>query len=220
MRDASRSWQSDHPWAVVYDKVSTDPRLGALLWRVGVGSSIEELHRRAQHELASLRSGAAVLDVPCGGGVVLRDLPPDVDLRYVAADISPAMLDRTAREAERLGLGDVVETREADVQALTDDPGTFDLVLAFTSLHCFPDPRRAVQELARVLRPGGRLVGSVFCSDAGLRFLPVHLAGRAIGVLGPGVRNDDVRHWLVEAGFDDVRLDRAGGLTYFQGTLG
>jgi SAM-dependent methyltransferase len=217
--DASRTWQADHPWAVVYDKVSTDPRLGALLWRVGIGSSVEELHRRARRALAAVPDGGQVLDVPCGGGVALRDLPPNHALRYVAADISPAMLERTRREAERLGVSDDVETREADVQRLADADATYDLVLAFTSLHCFPDPEAAVHELARVLRPGGHLVGSVFCADAGLRFVPVHLAGRALGVLGPPVRHADVRRWLSDAGFVDVRLDRAGGLTYLAGTL-
>lgn len=216
--DASGTWQRDHPWAVVYDKVSSDPRLGALLWRVGIGSSVEELHRRARRELAAVPDGGTVLDVPCGGGVVLRDLPAHHALRYVAADISPAMLARTRREAERLGLGEDVETRETDVQHLPDGDASIDLVLGFTSLHCFPDPEAAVHEIARVLRPGGRFVGSVFCADAGLRFVPVHVVGRALGVLGPPVRHADVRAWLVDAGFVDVRVERAGGLSYLEGT--
>lgn len=229
MRDASRSWQSDHPWAAVYDAVSSDPRLGAFLWRVGMGSSIDELHRRARSELSALPAGAAVLDVPCGGGVVLRDLPDGHRLRYVAADIAPTMLERTRREARRLGLEvaedadqppGTVRTQVADVQALEEADGTYALVLAFTSLHCFPDPGAAVRELVRVLEPGGRLVGSVFCSDAGLRFLPVHTAGRAIGVLGPPIRRAEVRRWMVGAGLDDVQVDQAGALTYFAGTRG
>ena len=99
MRDASRSWRKDHPWAKVYERVSTDDRLGPLLWRIGTGSSIEELHRRARGALVALPSGARVLDVPCGSGVALRDLPPEHTYRYVAADISPAMLRRTRAEA-------------------------------------------------------------------------------------------------------------------------
>lgn len=219
MRDVSQVWRSDHPWAVVYEKVSTGSRVGAVLWRIGTGAGVDELHRRARRELAALPDGSRVLDVPCGGGVVLRDLPAGSELTYVAADISPAMLDRTRREAARLGVSGQVETREADVQDLDDADDTYDLVLAFTSLHCFPDPRAAVHELARVLKPGARFVGSVFCSDAGLRFVPVHVAGRAIGVLGPGIRRADVRRWLVEAGFVDIRIDQAGGLTYVGATL-
>lgn len=216
--DPSGTWQRDHPWAAVYDKLSSDSRLGGLLWHLLTGASIDELHHRARRELASVPSGGSVLDAPCGGGVVLRDLPPDRLLHYVAADISPAMLRRTRAEAERLGVSDRVETREADVQRLAEPDGTYDLVLTFTSLHCFPDPRAAVLELARVLKPGGRLVGSTACSDTGLRYQPVPFIGRAAGVLGPPVRQPEVRAWLQEAGLSDVRLDRAGGGTYFAGT--
>ncbi|WP_286689781.1 class I SAM-dependent methyltransferase [Aeromicrobium sp. REDSEA-S38_B2] len=217
-RDSSGTWQRDHPWAAVYDRISGDPHLGALLWRVGMGSSVEELHRRARRELAAVPAGGTVLDLPCGGGVVLRDLPVDHALHYVAADISPAMLERTRGEAERLGVAADVETRVADVEQLADADETYDLVLTFTSLHCFPDPEAAVHELARVLRSGGRLVGSAFCVDAGLLYLPGHRIGRALGVLGPPVRSTEMRSWLVAAGLVDVRLDRAGALTYFEGT--
>ena len=211
---ASRTWQGDHPWAVVYDRISGDDRLGALLWRVGVGSSLAVLHEHAREALLQAGPAATVLDVPCGGGVALRDLPSAFTGRYVAADISPAMLERTADEARRLGL-EHVETTEADVQALAFDDATFDLVLAFTSLHCFPDPALAVREIGRVLRPGGRLTGSAFLNDAGLRFTPVILAGRALGLLGPSGTRDDLRGWLAAAGFVDVEITRAGGLTYF-----
>lgn len=211
---ASSTWRADHPWAVVYDRISGDDRLGALLWRVGVGSSLSELHDRAREALLQAGSSATVLDIPCGGGVVLRDVPRAFAGRYVAADISPAMLQRTADEAQKLGLRHV-ETTEADVQALAFDDATFDLVVAFTSLHCFPDPALALREISRVLKPGGRLSGSAFLNDAGLRFTPVIVAGRALGLLGPSGTREDLRGWLAEAGFVDVEITRAGGLTYF-----
>ena len=213
MGDASASWRLDHPWAKIYERVSTDDRLGPLLWRLGTGSSVEELHSRATAALASLAPGARVLDVPCGSGIVLRDLPEAHALRYVAADISPAMLRRTRTEAERLGLAGI-ETKEADVHRLDDPDHTYDLVLTFTGLHCFPDPAMAVHELARVLRPGGRIVGSTLTSDAGLRHRPMQVAGRTIGVLGPGGTRAELRRWLEDAGLVDVELTPTGAFTY------
>lgn len=213
MGDASASWRLDHPWAKVYERVSTDDRLGPLLWRLGTGSSVDELHSRARAALAELPAGARVLDVPCGSGIVLRDLPRDHSLRYVAADISPAMLRRTRAEAERLAVAGI-ETKEADVHRLDDPDHTYDLVLTFTGLHCLPDPAMAVHELARVLRPGGRIVGSTLTTDAGLRHRATWVAGRAAGVLGPGGTREDLRRWMEDAGLVDVDLAPAGAFTY------
>lgn len=213
MGGVSDAWRGDHPWAKLYDRVSADERVGPALWRLATASSVHELHDRARRALAAAPSGGRVLDVPCGGGVLLRDLPVGHDLTYVAADISPAMLRRTHVEADRLGLSGV-QTREVDVQDLDEPDETYDLVLTFTGLHCFPDPAGAVRELARVLRPGGRIVGSAFVTDAGLRWRPVHVAGRAIGVLGPGGTHRDVGRWFESAGLVDVRPERSGAFTY------
>ncbi len=214
---SSRSWQRDHPWAFVYDRISGDPRLGALLWRIGVGSGIDVLHRAAARELARLGPGDTVLDIPCGGGVVLRDLPPDHGLRYLAADISPSMLERTRAEARRLGLTGI-ETVEMDVGNLPLGDGAVQLVLAFTSLHCFPDPRAAVREIARVLAPGGRLALSTIVTDAPWPYRGVWPLGRAAGVLGPGCSRAELRAWATEAGLVDLDLRPAGGLTYVTAT--
>ena len=215
-RDASQVWRDDHPWAVVYDRISGGERLGRLIWRVGMGSDLGLLHRTAAAEMAALGDGASILDIPCGGGVTLRDLPAGRSLRYVAGDISPAMLERTRREARRRGVD--VELSEADVHDLDVDDGTFDLVLAFTSLHCFPHPERAVQELARVLAPGGRLAGSTMLTDLGLRHRLGWIGGRTLGVLGPGCTHGELVRWLTESGMRDVVVTPSGGIVYFSAT--
>jgi len=112
---------------------------------------------RATEAIAALPAGGAVLDVPCGGGVALRGLLPGRGLRYVAADISQAMLDRTARAAQSRGVADQVQTCKADIAALPFADGEFDLCVTFTGLHCFPDPRAALAEIGRVVRPGGEV---------------------------------------------------------------
>ncbi len=215
-RDSTAAWRGDHPWAKVYDAITDRTGVGRLLWRIGVGSDLEVLHRTARAELDALPDGAAVLDLPCGGGVVLRDLPEDRSLRYTAADVSPAMLQRTREEAAERGI--VVETVEADVEDLPFDDGAFDLVLTFTSLHCFPDPHRAVQELVRAVRPGGRLAGSTMLRGGPPRHRLGWVGGTALGVLGPGCTRAELEQWLAEAGLVDVVLDPSGAITYFAGT--
>ncbi len=206
------AWRGNHPWAVVYDFIVERAALGGVLWKVGMGSDIAKLYGAAE-AIGRLPDGSAVLDIPSGGGVALRGARPGQDVRYVAADIAPAMLERTRAEARRRGIE--VELCEADVGALPFADATFDLVVSFTGLHCFPDPAGAVAELARVLKPGGRLTGSAFLTDSGLRFKPMITAGRVGGLLGPSGRRADLERWLADAGFEGARLDRSGGLTYF-----
>jgi ubiquinone/menaquinone biosynthesis C-methylase UbiE len=66
------------------------------------------------------------------------------------------MLAKTAELAARRGLTNV-ETRPADAEALPFDDASFDLVTCRLAFHHFPNPRQAIAEFARVLKPGGVL---------------------------------------------------------------
>jgi ubiquinone/menaquinone biosynthesis C-methylase UbiE len=159
--------------------------------------------------------GGAVLDIPCGGGVALRALRPERDVRYVAADISPDMLDRTRQVAERRGLRQV-ETAQEDVEALSFRDGQFDLCISFAGLHCFPHPDLAAREIARVLRRGGSFAGSVFLTDGGIRYKPMELLGKVAGVMGPSGGRSDLERWLRDAGLRDIEVERSGAIAYFR----
>ncbi len=208
-------WNEDPAWASVYDWSVEHPRPGGLMWRLGLGSDLRRLYEAAD-EIARLPAGAAVLDIPCGGGVALRGLRPGQDVRYVAADISPTMLRRTMDAARERGVADQVTPREADVGALPFADGEFDLVLSFTGLHCFPDPHRAVQEMGRVTRSGGVVTGSAVLNDGGLRAVPVLAVGRVAGLIGPSATRAEVVAWLEEAGCGEVSLEMSGAIGYFR----
>jgi SAM-dependent methyltransferase len=209
-------WEADPLWGSFYDWTVEHPRAGGALWRVGIQSDLGLLYRAAA-EIGRQPSGARVLDVPCGGGVALRGLTPGQGVEYVATDISQRMLDRTRARAAELGVADQVTGRLADVGDLPFEDGSFDLVVSFTGLHCFPDPARAVVELCRVLRPGGVLTGSSMTNDAGWRFEPLRRTGRLAGLLGPGCTSGDVRRWLTAQRVDDVTLELSGAMAYFRG---
>lgn len=214
-------WSEDPLWGFVYDWTVEHPTVGGLVWRAGIASDLRRLYAAAA-EIGRQPSGSAVLDIPCGGGVALRGLRPGQGLRYVAADISQRMLDRTMDAARERGVADQVEPRIADVHALDFADGEFDLVVSFTGLHCFPDPHRAVLEMARVTRPGGVLTGSALLntplwSRGGMRAVPVRTVGRASGLLGPSVRRDELAAWLGEAGLVDVTVEMSGVMGYFRG---
>jgi ubiquinone/menaquinone biosynthesis C-methylase UbiE len=209
-------WSDDPLWASFYDWSVEHPRAGGAFWRFGIGSDLRKLYDAAA-EIGRQPAGSSVLDIPCGGGVALRGLRPGQGVRYVAADIAQAMLDRTMDAARERGVADQVEPQLADVGQLPFGDGEFDLVVSFTGLHCFPDPHRAVLEMGRVTHAGGVLSGSALLNDTGLRTLPVRRIGRFSGLLGPSATKAEVRQWLGEAGFEKVTLEMSGAIGYYRG---
>lgn len=91
-----------------------------------------------------------ILEVGCGWGELAEWLARETGADVVATDVSPRMVE-LARERG-------VDARIADVQALPFGDGTFDVAVAAWMLYHVPDLETAIAELARVLRPGGRLV--------------------------------------------------------------
>lgn len=215
MARAFGGWQDDPLWATLYDWTVEHPLAGGALWRAGVGSDLRLLYGAAD-EIGRQPTGARILDVPCGGGVALRGLRPGQQVTYVAADIAPAMLDRTMAAAYERGVADVVQPRVADVGALPFPDDDFDLVVSFTGLHCFPDPRRAVAEMTRVLRPGGVLTGSALLNDTGRRYQPLRTVGRRAQLLGPSCSGTDLTAWLDKEGLAGVTLRVSGAIAYFR----
>jgi SAM-dependent methyltransferase len=100
------------------------------------------------------RARGDTLEVAVGTGL---NLPLyDADARIVGIDLSPEMLERArARAAE---IDRTVDLREGDAHALPFSDGSFDSVVCTYSLCNIPDAERAVAEMKRVLKPGGRLI--------------------------------------------------------------
>jgi len=107
-------------------------------------------------ELVQPQPGWQMLDVATGAGHTALAFAPRV-ARVVATDLTAEMLAKTAELAAGRGLANV-ETRPADAEALPFDDASFDLVTCRLAFHHFPNPRQALAEFARVLKPGG-LVG-------------------------------------------------------------
>lgn len=103
-----------------------------------------------------------VLEVAIGTGLNLPLYP--VGTLLTGIEWSPAMLDIARHRAEDLGL--TVDLRVADAQALPFPDASFDTVVSTLSLCAIPDDRRAVAEMNRVLRPGGRLLLDHIVSSA------------------------------------------------------
>ena len=217
MPNPSAAWAAGHPWSAVYDFFVERETLARVAGRVAFGTDTSLLYD-AIAAIGELPAGSSVLDIPTGGGVALRGIRPGQGIRYVAADISPDMLDRARRVARERGVEDQVEFESADVERLPFGVGEFDRVISFAGLHCFPRPRAAVLEIARVLRGGGDFTGSVFLTDTGIRYKPGIVAGRLAGVMGPSGSRADLERWLRDAGLRNVRIEISGAIAYFTAT--
>lgn len=106
-----------------------------------------------------IRPGEVVLDHACGAGMDLllaaRRVGPTG--RAIGVDLTPGMRAR-AREAARIaGLGNVVDVREGSYEALPVADASVDVVISNGVVNLAPDKEVVFREIARVLKPGGRL---------------------------------------------------------------
>jgi SAM-dependent methyltransferase len=130
----------------------TDPRAWA---------ELAESHNRPLFEAvldaAAVDPGMAVLDVGCGSGLTLV-LAAERGAVPSGVDISPGLL---AIARDRLPRADL---READMESLPFGDAAFDAVTGVNAFQFAGDPRQALREAARVTRPGGRVVASLFAA--------------------------------------------------------
>ncbi|SDS82980.1 class I SAM-dependent methyltransferase [Microlunatus soli] len=145
------------------------------------------------------------LEVAIGTGLNLPWYPAGVDL--VGVELSPRMLQVARQRATALGLS--VDLREGTADALDLADNSFDTVICTIALCAIPDDQRAVQEMIRVLRPGGKLilVDHVSSSHGGLRFLQRTLELWSIRHAGEHFTRRPIKH-LYAAGLHIDHQDR------------
>jgi ubiquinone/menaquinone biosynthesis C-methylase UbiE len=135
-------------------------RYDVKLWARSLGR--ERAFRRELAQLARLAPGESVLDLGCGTGtqaiVAKRRVGPTGLVHGI--DPSPEMIARARRKASRAGVA--VEFASASAQGLPFSGPTFDAVMATLTLHHLGGDglHRAVDEIRRVLKPGGRLLAA------------------------------------------------------------
>ncbi len=121
---------------------------------------------------AGLVAGMRFLDVAAGSGAL--SIPAArLGAKVLATDLSPVMLERLAERARREGLE--VQTRVMDGHALELDDDAFDLAGSQFGVMLFPDMPKGISELARVVRPGGRVLMNVYGNPREIEFFGLFL---------------------------------------------
>ncbi|MEU6181829.1 class I SAM-dependent methyltransferase [Streptomyces coeruleorubidus] len=180
------------------------------------------------HLLAAARIGPGdhVLDVGCGTGEVTRAAARRARAgRVLGVDLSQRMLDVARRRTAADGLGNA-EFRQADAQVYPFDRAAFDVAVSRTGTMFFSDPVEAFGNLARALRPAGRLVQVVWQAPAHnewfLAFTQALVAGRSLPTPPPEAPGpfsladpDRVRTLLGEAGFTEPSFEALSAPMHF-----
>ena len=168
-------------------------------------ADLAEAHNRPLFEAvldaAGVSQGTRLLDVGCGSGLTLllaagRGAVPS------GLDISPGLLD-LARE--RLPDADL---RAGDMEFLPFGDAAFDAVAGVNAFQFAGDPRRALREAARVVRPDGRVVASLFAAPERSQGTVVHEAMSAL--IPPGKAGDHAPYALSAPGNLEAAMADAG----------
>ena len=175
---------------------------------------------------AGLRPGMRFLDVAAGSGAL--GIPAArLGARVLATDLSPAMLALLGARARQDGLN--IETRVMDGQALELDDDSFDMAGSQFGVMLFPDMPKGIREMARVVRPGGRVLMNVYGDPHAIEFLGVFVT--AVQAAVPGFEGPPMdplplpfqlqdparlRQVLLDAGLEDVEVDTITEATEFR----
>jgi ubiquinone/menaquinone biosynthesis C-methylase UbiE len=182
------------------------------------------LHMMGEYlDAMGIDGAATVLDVGCGTGVVARAIArrPGFRGRITGIDVSPRLIDAARRFAGQEGLAAVTDFRAGDSQSLQLPDGAFDAVIAHTLISHVDSPRAVLDELARVVKPGGKI--GIFDGDyASITFGTDDPArGRAMdeAIIAAIVTNPRVMREMPQL-LRDARLDLVQSFAYVLAEVG
>jgi ubiquinone/menaquinone biosynthesis C-methylase UbiE len=209
-RTLSQAFMTSRLLPLIYERLWRPIGVRFAFGGLGVGGPIED---RATYEFLELDRDDVVLDVACGPGNVSRRLlewigEPGL---LVGIDASPTMLARAVMDTD----GENAVYMRADAERLPFADQSFDAVCCHAALYLIGDPFAAIDEMARVLAPGGRIavLTSIHRGPEVLR--PV----ASLSTAASGVRvfgRDEVTDAFRDAGLVEVR-QRVTGLAQFVG---
>jgi SAM-dependent methyltransferase len=160
---------------------------------------------------ANLRPGEVVVDLGSGGGidVLLAAKKVGPEGKAIGIDMTDEMLERARRNAEKAGAMNA-EFRKGTIDELPLEDASADCIISNCVINLAPDKRAVFREMARVLKPGGR----VAVSDIALKKpLPPEISQDLlayVGCIAGAIPIEEYREGLKEAGFAHVEIIDSG----------
>ena len=166
--------------------------------------------------LASLREGETVVDLGAGGGfdIFIAGRKVGATGRAIGVDMTPEMLAKARRNVavyrERTGF-DNVEFRLGEIEALPLADNSADVVISNCVINLSPDKTRVWNEIARILRPGGRVAVSDIVLKKALPEAIREDAQALVGCVAGAMLLDELRAVLADAGLVDAEFEEKPG---------
>jgi SAM-dependent methyltransferase len=160
---------------------------------------------------AHLRPGEVVVDLGSGGGldVFLAAKLVGPSGRAIGIDMTPAMIDRARANAASGGYTNV-EFHQSTIDHIPLPDASVDCVISNCVLNLAPDKPAVFREIARVLKPGGRLAVSDIALKGELPAAVAQSMAAYVGCIAGAIRIDDYRKGLLAAGFQHVEIVDSG----------
>jgi arsenite methyltransferase len=154
-----------------------------------------------------LRQGETVLDLGSGPGmdVLLAARQVGIDGFVIGVDMTPDMIERARTNARDAGISNV-EFREGRLESLPVENNSIDAVTSNCVINLVPDKDRVFSEIARVLKPGGRMVVSDIVLDGEL---PEEVASDLmayVGCVAGAIQKEDYFNALRKAGLANIEI--------------
>jgi ubiquinone/menaquinone biosynthesis C-methylase UbiE len=159
------------------------------------------------------------LDIPIGTGIFTAgSYSFQANLEFIAADFNRRMLESALERVRAEDFGNVMLVR-ADVASLPFVDEAFSGVQTMNGMGAFPDKMKALDEIVRVLKPGGKIAGSLYVR--GERLLSDIVVGRLGAWLGawsrPILNEEDLLRELDSRGIEDLVTRKVGPIMFFSG---
>jgi len=148
-------------------------------------------------DAANLQSGKVAADIGAGTGFITEGLV-DRGLNVIAVDQSEAMLKVIK---DKFPSSDQIECRVGEAKNLPVEDNGVDYVFANMYLHHVESPAKAIKEMARILKPGGKLIISDMDKHE-FEFLLTEHHDRWMGF-----DREDIMKWFAEAGLKNIKVD-------------
>jgi ubiquinone/menaquinone biosynthesis C-methylase UbiE len=145
-RKISPEGLEDDEVVLAYDKISRWPQFKLIRWFI-----VTELKRHNPQGILA--------DIGCGPGYLITNMAKSLPhLSIIGVDISQKMVQKAALNLSSLRLVEKVSFRQGDIQNLPFEINSLDFVVSTFSLHHWSEPKQAVHEIYRVLKPGGQFL--------------------------------------------------------------